>query len=122
LFYYDPSNNTAAFEKQNGSLTEPSNAIKAWRHNRPGLVEKSRHLTELIRKRLTQKDKNLKPTSTGAPLIVMSGADMPAVLIEIGYITNPLDAKALKDKTHLSNMAHAICDAIDDFFSNEQRL
>jgi N-acetylmuramoyl-L-alanine amidase len=52
----------------------------------------------------------------------MSGADMPAVLIEIGYITNPLDAKALNDETHLSNVAHAICDAIDDFFSNEHRL
>ncbi len=45
-----------------------------------------------------------------------------AFLIEIGYITNPLDAKALKDKTHLSSVAHSICDAIDDFFSNEHRL
>lgn len=122
LFYYDPSNNAAAFEKQTASLTEPSNAIKAWKQNQPGLVEKSRHLAELIRKHLTQKDKELKPTSTGAPLIVMSGADMPAVLIEIGYITNPLDAKALKDKKHLSRVAQSICDAIDDFFSNEHRL
>jgi N-acetylmuramoyl-L-alanine amidase len=52
----------------------------------------------------------------------MSGANMPAVLIEIGYITNPLDAKAMSDEMSLSSIAHAICDAIDDFFSNERRL
>ena len=43
-------------------------------------------------------------------------------MIEIGYITNPLDAKDLNDETHLSNVARAICDAIDDFFSNKRRL
>jgi N-acetylmuramoyl-L-alanine amidase len=123
LFYYDnASNNAAAFEKQTANLTEPSSAIKVWEQNRPVLVKKSRYLTELIRKRLTRENKDLKLTTSGAPLIVMSGADMPAVLIEIGYITNPLDAKALNDETHLSNVAHAICDAIDDFFSNEHRL
>lgn len=123
LFYYDnSSNNAAAFEKQTTHLTEPSSAIKAWEHNRPELVEKSRYLTELIRKRLTQADGKRQLTTSGAPLIVMSGADMPAVLIEIGYITNPLDAKDLNDETHLSNVARAICDAIDDFFSNKRRL
>ena len=123
LFYYDnPSNNAVAFEKQTALSTEPSSAIKIWEQNQPELVEKSRYLTGLIRKRLTQENKDLKLTSTGAPLIVMSGIDMPAVLIEIGYITNPLDAKALRDETSLSAMAHAICDAIDDFFSNKHRL
>jgi N-acetylmuramoyl-L-alanine amidase len=123
LFYYDnPSNNAVAFEKQTALLTEPSSAIKIWEQNQPELVEKSRYLTGLIRKRLTQEDKDLKLTTSGAPLIVMSGIDMPAVLIEIGYITNPLDAKALRDETSLSAMVHAICDAIDDFFSNEDRL
>jgi N-acetylmuramoyl-L-alanine amidase len=123
LFYHDnPLNHVAAFEKQAALLTESSSAIKSWEQNRPELVGKSRYLTELIRKRLSREDKDLKLTSTGAPLIVMSGIDMPAVLIEIGYITNPLDAKTLSDETSLSEMAHAICDAIDDFFSNELRL
>ncbi len=123
LFYYkDPSHNAAAFETQTSILSEPSSAIKVWEQDRPELVEKSRHLAELIRKRLIQADKNLKLTTSGAPLIVMSGADMPAVLIEIGTITNPLDARALRDETSLSNVAQAICNAIDDFFSNEHRL
>jgi len=123
LFYYDkPSNNAVALDKQTVLLTETSSVIKAWEQNQPDLVEKSRYLTGLIQKRLTQENKDLKLASTGAPLSVMSGINTPAVLIEIGYITNPLDAKALRDETRLSAMAHAICDAIDDFFSNEHRL
>ncbi len=123
LFYYSgPSGKATAFDPRASIPVEPSRTIKPWEQDRPELVKKSRYLTELIRKRLTRTDKNLKLTTSGAPLMVLSGADMPAVLIEIGYITNPLDAKALGAETSLSTMAHAICDAIDDFFSNEGRL
>ena len=122
LFYHDNSSDNTVFEKQAAGSTEPSSVIKAWGQNRPETVEKSRYLTGLIRKRLTRENKDLKLTSTGAPLIVMSGIDVPAVLIEIGYITNPLDAKALSNEKYLSTLAHAICDAIDDFFSSEHRL
>ena len=123
LLYYDsPSMHATASGKQTTHVTESSSIIKAWEQNRPGQVEKSRYLSELMRKHLTQADKDLKLTSSGAPLIVMSGADMPAVMIEIGYITNPLDAKDLNDDAHVSKLARVICDAIDDFFSNKHRL
>ncbi len=123
LYYHEsPSNNAEISDKQTAGLAEPSHVIKVWGQNQPELVGKSRYLTKLIRKRLTQESKDLKLTSTGAPLIVMSGIDMPAVLIEIGYITNPLDAKTLSDETRLSSIAHAICDAIDDFFSSKHPL
>lgn len=117
LFYYNgPFESGTALDPLTSIPTEASHTIRPWEQNRPDLVEKSRHLVELIRKRLIQTDKTLKLNTSGAPLIVMSGADMPAVLIEIGTITNPQDAKALSDKASLSKIANAICDAIDDFF------
>lgn len=123
LFYYDnPANNVAASDSHASNPTESSSTIRGWEQNRPELVEKSRYLGELIRKRLAQADQDLKLSTSGAPLIVMSGTDMPAILIEIGTITNPLDAKALNDEAHESNMAQAVCEAIDDFFSNDLRL
>lgn len=123
LFYYNaPPGNAKTFEPQASAPNGSSRSIEPWERERPGQVEKSRYFTELIRKRLTQADKNLKLTTSGAPLLVLSGTDMPAVLIEIGYITNPLDAKALSDRTNLLTLAHAICDAIDDFFSSDLRL
>ena len=123
LFYYDnPANNVTAPDSQTSNPTESSSTIQGWGQNRPERVEKSRYLSELIRKRLAQADHDLKLSASGAPLIVMSGTDMPAILIEIGTITNPMDAKAMNDEAHVSNMAQVVCEAIDDFFSNELRL
>ena len=123
LFYYDnPANNVTASDSQASNPTESPDTIQSWEQNRPELVEKSRYLSELIQKRLAQADQKLKLSTSGAPLIVMSGADMPAILIEIGTITNPLDAKALNDKAHVSNMVQAVCEAIDDFLLNDLRL
>ena len=119
LFYYERARHSGTtLETQASNPPESSNTIKPWEQDRPDLVQKSRHLAELIRRRLDQTDKTLKLTSLGAPLIVMSGADMPAVLIEIGYITNPLDAKMLKDELQLATLAGHVCDAIDDFFAD----
>ena len=123
LFYYDsPANTDAASDSHASNPTESSSTIQSWEQNRPERAEKSRYLGELIRKRLAQADQDLKLSISGAPLIVMSGIDMPAILIEIGTITNPLDAKALNDEAHMSNMAQAVCEAIDDFFSSDLRL
>jgi N-acetylmuramoyl-L-alanine amidase len=122
LYYDNPPMHATASEKQATHLTESSSTIGPWDQNRPEQIEKSRNLSELITKHLTRADKDLKLTRSGVPLIVMSGADMPAVMIEIGYITNPLDAKGLNDDAHVTKMARVICDAIDDFFSNKHRL
>ena len=51
-----------------------------------------------------------------APLKVLEGADMPAVLIEIGYLTHPAGEKKLKDNSVLSDFANAVANGIDDYF------
>ena len=50
-----------------------------------------------------------------APLMVLRGADMPAVLIEIGYLTNPLEEKMLREKGGLSDHAKRIAKGITDY-------
>jgi N-acetylmuramoyl-L-alanine amidase len=40
---------------------------------------------------------------------------MPAVLLEIGYLTNPAQEKNLSDDDYLSDLAMEICRGIDDF-------
>jgi N-acetylmuramoyl-L-alanine amidase len=52
--------------------------------------------------------------------MVLEGADMPAILIEIGYITNPVDEKSLLDMDVLSKIAKAMRNGIDDFFEKFQ--
>ena len=53
-----------------------------------------------------------------APVLVLQGADMPAVLIEVGYLSNPEEAKALRDSKHLADVAQAVSGGIKAFFED----
>ncbi len=55
----------------------------------------------------------------GMPLLVLRGADMPAVLIEIGNLTHPLEGKSLKDADFLSELADQIKNAIDSYINKK---
>jgi len=52
-----------------------------------------------------------------APLVVLQGAAMPAVLIEAGYLTNPAEEKNLQDQRFLMDLARQIRLGIEDFLS-----
>ncbi len=55
-----------------------------------------------------------------AQFMILEGADMPAVCLEIGYITNPAEEKLLSDISILSNIAKGIRNGIDDFFEKDR--
>ena len=50
-----------------------------------------------------------------APLMVLRGADMPAVLVEVGYLTHPLEEKKLQDPEVLADLAERIRAAVSSF-------
>jgi N-acetylmuramoyl-L-alanine amidase len=47
-----------------------------------------------------------------APLFVLLGTKMPAILVEVGYITNPGEAAKLRDPDYLERVAHGLADGI----------
>jgi N-acetylmuramoyl-L-alanine amidase len=51
-----------------------------------------------------------------APFWVLVGAQMPAVLIEVGFITNPLEAKRMRTKKYQTQIAQGIANGIDSYF------
>jgi N-acetylmuramoyl-L-alanine amidase len=57
----------------------------------------------------------------GAPLLVLEGADMPAVVIELGNLPNATAEKALGDPRFLSRIAEAIISGIDAFFAAKKK-
>lgn len=50
------------------------------------------------------------------PFWVLVGAQMPAVLIEVGFITNSSEAKRLKNKTYQKRFAKGIADGVERYF------
>jgi|GEM_PF-4670343 len=50
-----------------------------------------------------------------APFVVLQGADMPAVLVEVGYVSHPDEARRLADPAHQRRVAAAIAAGISSF-------
>jgi N-acetylmuramoyl-L-alanine amidase len=54
-----------------------------------------------------------------APLRVLVGANMPAVLVEMGYISNPDQEAAMASAPFQARVAQALADAVAGFFARE---
>jgi N-acetylmuramoyl-L-alanine amidase len=55
----------------------------------------------------------------GIPMIVLEGADMPAVAIEIGNLANAGTEKELADSKFMSRLAGVIADVIKNFLADK---
>lgn len=84
-------------------------------------VTRSKALAKSMQTQINDRIKHMETRIEGAPLVVLSGADMPAILIEIGYISNPGEEKKLCDTRILSEFAKAISKAIDNFLSEKEQ-
>ncbi len=51
-----------------------------------------------------------------AAFIVLKSPDVPSILVETGFITNPAEAKKLKSRSHQQKLAKAILKGIKDYF------
>jgi N-acetylmuramoyl-L-alanine amidase len=62
---------------------------------------------------LNKKYKNVKDGGVReGPFWVLVGAQMPAVLVEIGFISHPMEAKRMVDRVYQKNLAQGISDGI----------
>ncbi|QJA06128.1 AMIN domain-containing protein [Thermosulfurimonas marina] len=99
----------------NQSLSDLQNILKKILRNTK--LEESRRLAQLVQENLVRelrrrwkgvKDLGVKR----APFLVLVGARMPAVLVEISFITNPVEARRLRDEGYLRDIARGIAQGI----------
>ncbi len=67
-------------------------------------------------KQLKRVTKLHKKKPEGLSLAVLKSPDIPSVLIETGFISNPREEKNLNSKRHQQKLATAIFKAIDNYF------
>jgi N-acetylmuramoyl-L-alanine amidase len=88
--------------------------------NDPMKVIPSRQLAECVQltlvsslqKRYGQaKDLGVKQ----APFIVLVGAEMPSTLIEVSFISNPMEERMLRDQSYLDVLTNAIVDGLKKY-------
>ena len=55
-----------------------------------------------------------------ASFVVLKASDIPSVLVEMGFMSNPADEAALRTAGHRSKVAGAMRRAVDAFFAQTQ--
>ena len=98
-----------------------SNIPARWDQIQMKYLITSRKLAQLIQDQLKSVRQPLDMKLQGAPLLVLEGADMPAVAIEIGNLSNPNEEKALGDTEFLADIARAIANGIEAFFEQKSK-
>ncbi len=79
---------------------------------------RSAQFADLLVGRLNGKAELLTRAHRDAGYMVLLAPDVPAVLLEMGFVTNLDDEKFLSDADKRARFTGAIADAIDDYFAN----
>jgi len=64
----------------------------------------------------------LRRSQRDAGFMVLLAPDVPAVLLEMGFVTNPDDEQFLRDAASRARLMNAVGDSIDDYFAQATRL
>ena len=62
---------------------------------------------------------NHKPNIERANFAVLRTSDMPAMLVETAFISNPEEERRLTDPSHQSTLARAVLDGINTYFTSQ---
>jgi N-acetylmuramoyl-L-alanine amidase len=64
----------------------------------------------------------LRRSQRDAGFMVLLAPDVPAVLLEMGFVSNAEDEAFLRDAGQRNRLMNAVGDAIDDYFVDSTRL
>lgn len=91
--------------------------------NREKIVASNKLAIDVQKNILIQTRKKYKIVDGGvreAPFWVLVGAQMPAILIEIGYITHPNEGKRIANKAFQDLLVKGIADGVESYFYNNR--
>jgi N-acetylmuramoyl-L-alanine amidase len=108
---------TAEMENRAGGGDRPRSPIDLilWDLAQAEVLNESAKLALAVQGRLNDRlglnDRGVKQ----APFVVLTGATMPAILVEVGFLTNRNEAQQLATTEHRQRLAEALAVGIDDF-------
>jgi len=117
VYYY-----TEADIKDPDKSSPDASKATPWRNVQKPHIPASSILAQRVWERAKQLHADHPGSVQPAPAAVLAGTDMPAVLIESGYLTNSKQEKNLNDNKYLFKLATAISQGIDDYFNNPDTI
>ena len=118
-------NGVIQLEKAAGRGTSKADVLKTilWDLAQSEFQTESARLAEIVHDSVTQ---TLRMSNRGvkqAGFYVLGGAAMPAILLEIGFVTNPREERRLKDSYYRDELARAILAGLVEYKRHwDQRL
>ena len=92
--------------------------------NREKIIASNKLAIDVQREVLAQAKTVIPKTADGgvreAPFWVLVGALMPAVLVEVGYITHPSEGELINNSNYQDALAKGLADGVDVYFSNQR--
>lgn len=82
---------------------------------------RSAAFARVLLERIGDRTSLLQRSHRDAGFVVLLAPDVPAVLLEMGFLTNPDDERALNDPKRRARLMDGVGDAIDAYFERESR-
>ncbi len=76
---------------------------------------------DMLVSQVSERTPMLQHSHRDAGYVVLLAPDVPAVLLEMGFVTNAQDVSQLRDPLERARLMGAVGDAIDDYFSEQRR-
>lgn len=86
------------------------------------MISDSVKVAELVLNELGQINRLHKKTVEQAGFVVLKSPDIPSILVETAFITNPSEEKKLKNQDYQKKMAKAIFGGIKNYFATNPAL
>ena len=122
----DEARNLAALENRSGRSTPSPKKDKLdlvlWDLAQNQYMAESAALAEAIQRQLNQLAGTRNRGVRQAPFRVLEGAMMPAILVEVGFISNPAEESRFKTTTYRTRVVGAITAAVQEFLLNLERF
>ena len=83
---------------------------------------RSAQFAEMLLERVDDETPLLRRSHRDAGFVVLLAPDVPAVLLEMGFITSPDDEKTLASANGRRRLMDAVGDSIDAYFAEQTRL
>ncbi|MBT3310698.1 MAG: N-acetylmuramoyl-L-alanine amidase [Desulfobacterales bacterium] len=118
ILYYKDISSSLPNNTDNSNKDMPGDIIKtSWNNIQTIHITKSKSLAGKLKSSIFNEINLSEINILEAPLAILSGADMPSLILEIGYLTNPVEEKKLNDQKYLSNIANGIIKGIEKFLA-----
>ncbi|CAI9119976.1 N-acetylmuramoyl-L-alanine amidase family protein [Brytella acorum] len=79
----------------------------------------SAHMASSIVSSFGTRIRLLANPSRHAAFVVLKSAEIPSVLVEMGFMSNRLDEAALRQAVHRTQIASAMCEAVKRYFASQ---